>query len=237
MDARDVKKALQSSALPEKAETLKKYFKAGKGGYGEGDEFLGVPLPAQRRIAKAYAHLNSKETVKLLRSKVHEHRLTALLIMIEHYRKADPKTKEGIHKTYLAYIDCANNWDLVDTSAPILIGEHLLDKKDRRVLYRLARGTLWEKRAAMVATKTLIRHGETQDALALAEIFLHEQHDLIHKAVGWMLREVGKHVSTAQEKEFLQKHHEDMPRTTLRYAIEHLPEKERKKYLNNNHKR
>ena len=225
---------MKAAARPERAATLKRYFKTGKGGYGEGDTFLGTTLAEQRRIAKTYSNLPSKETVKLLHDQAHEHRLTALLIMIEHYRHADLKTRHGIHRTYLAHMKWVNNWDLVDTSAPVLIGEHLLDK-DRRVLYKLARGTLWEKRAAIVATKTLIKHGEAEDTFRLAEIFLTEQHDLIHKAAGWMLREVGKRISADKEEEFLRKHHKEMPPTMLRYAIEHLPAKKRRAYLNDNH--
>lgn len=237
MDAKSVRAALKEKSQPQRAAKLKRYFKAGRGGYAEREQFLGVPVAEQRRIAKEHREISSKETVRLLHSKVHEHRLTALLIMMEHYRKADPKTRHGIHKTYLAHMKWVDNWDLVDTSAPVLIGEHLTDRKDRRILYELARGTPWEKRAAMVATKTLIKHSETEDAFRLAEIFLHEQQDLIQKAVGWMLREAGKRVSQEKEDEFLAAHHEDMSRTTLRYATEHLPKQERKKYVNGNGKR
>ena len=236
MDANAVRAALEEKAQPEKSAKLKRYFKAGRGGYTERETFLGVPMAEQRRIAKTHSHISSRETIRLLQSRVHEHRLTALLIMTEHYRKApDQKTRHGIHRTYLAHMRRINNWDLVDTTAPVLIGEHLLHKKDRRVLYKLARGTLWEKRAAMVATKTFIKHGETEDAFRLAEIFLPEQQDLMHKAVGWMLREVGKHIGIATEEEFLKKHHKDMPRTMLRYATERFPPEKRKKYVNGNH--
>ncbi|MFP4523691.1 MAG: DNA alkylation repair protein [Candidatus Woesearchaeota archaeon] len=233
MDAKEVKEALAREARREP----KHHLKTGKSSHTEQEPTLGIPITEQRRIAKHHARLSSKETVRLLQSKVYEHRMTALLIMIEHYRKAGPKTRRGIHRTYLAHMRRVNTQDLVDTSAPILIGEHLLDKKDRRILYKLARGTVWEKRAALMATKTFIRHGETDDALRLAEIFLAEQQDPIQEAVGRMLGEIGKRVSQKAENEFLEAHHDDMPHTVLEYATRHLSKEERKRHLNGHGKR
>ena len=217
-------------ANPKQAKILQRFFKTGPDEYGEGDLFLGLTVPEQRRIAKEYASLCIEEIEKLLTSKIHEHRLTALIVLTNKYKKSSESQKEEIFSLYLRNTQHINNWDLVDLSAPTIVGEYLFDK-DRKILYQMAKSNnLWEKRIAMLATFAFIRQNEFDDAFKLAEILLKDSHDLIHKAVGWMLREVGNRERDA-EISFLDKHHHQMPRTMLRYAIEKFPEDLRQKYL------
>ncbi len=229
--AEKVRRALEAEATPGRAEAVAGYFKTGKGEYGEGDRFLGVTVPAQRAIAKAHAGLALDEALELLRSPVHEERLTALLILVRQFEKGDEALRGRIVEAYLANTSQVNNWDLVDSSAPYLLGTWLLER-DRRVLRRLARSeSLWERRIAMLSTLAFIRRGEDEDALAIATLLLDDEHDLIHKAVGWMLREVGGRVGLEPLRRFLDAHAARMPRTMLRYAIEKLPKAERQAWL------
>ncbi len=229
----EVQKALRGRANPEKAVFFPRFFKAGPGEYAEGDKFLGVTVPKQRTIAKAhYAGLSLDDTLKLLKQPWHEERLTALFILVLKYQKGDSKAKEQIVEAYLANTASVNNWDLVDSSAPYILGNWLLDKKDRAILYRLAKSKmLWERRISMVATLEFVRKGEFADTLALAEALLEDKHDLMHKAVGWCLREVGKKAPELLT-DFLDKHAATMPRTALRYSIERMDEQTRRHYLN-----
>ncbi len=212
-----------------KAAFLKRFFKTGKGQYGEGDVFLGITVPKQRKIAKKYLDLSLQDLSSLIKSKVHEERLTALFVAVYKYKKF--QIKKEIYQWYIKNAKQVNNWDLVDSSAPYIVGDFLKDK-DRSILFKLAKSkNLWEKRIAILSTFAFINQGEFKDTFKIAEILLSDTHDLIHKAVGWMLREVGKRVSQKTEEVFLQKHYQKMPRTMLRYAIERFPEKLRQKYL------
>ncbi len=226
----DLKSDLQALADPEKAALLSRFFKTGKGEYGEGDVFLGIMVPGQRKIAKRYAGLPLRDIDKLLSSKIHERRLVSLLILVDKYKKADPEGKREIADLYLANTRRINNWDLVDLSAPHILGDYFLDK-ERSVLYRLARSkNLWERRISILSTFTFIRNNDFGDAFRIAEMLLGDEHDLIHKAVGWMLREVGKR-DLQTEEDFLRKHYRRMPRTMLRYAIERFVEEKRRFFL------
>jgi 3-methyladenine DNA glycosylase AlkD len=222
---------LQKLKNPQKAKDLTRFFKCGKGEYGEGDIFWGIIVPNQRIIAKKYfLNADLADVQKLLKRPIHEHRLTGLFILVYKFEKADEKTRQKIYSLYLKNARRVNNWDLVDLSAPKIVGVYLLNK-DRKILYNLARSkNLWEKRIAILATATFIRNDQFDDTLKISKILLKDTHDLIHKAVGWMLREIGKRDLKAEEK-FLQKYYKVMPRTTLRYAIEKFPEKKRKYYL------
>lgn len=221
---------LQKLANPEKALLYAQFFKTGKGEYGEGDKFLGIVVPEQRKAAQKYSNLSLPELQQLLSSKIHEYRLTALFTLLKKYQKATESEKKELFDFYLHNTKNINNWDLVDSSAPYIVGTYLLDK-DKSVLYQLARSTnLWEKRIAILSTQAFIRKGKFEDTLRIAEILLHDSHDLIHKAVGWMLREIGHRNQEAEEK-FLRKHYQVMPRTMLRYAIEKFEEEKRKVYL------
>ncbi|MBI4894906.1 MAG: DNA alkylation repair protein [Candidatus Aenigmarchaeota archaeon] len=222
-------KDLQAVSNKEKAISLRKYFKTGKGEYGEDDVFLGITVPDQRNICKNYTEFSLFDIQKLLDSKVHEHRLCALFVLIHKYNKVSDQ--ESIIKFYLRNTKNINNWDLVDTSAPSILGKWLLDK-DRKILSKLARSkSLWEKRISIISTYEFIKNGQFNDTLSIAEILLDDKHDLIHKAVGWMLREVGKKDIKAEEV-FLKKHYKNMPRTMLRYAIEKFPIGKKKYYMN-----
>jgi 3-methyladenine DNA glycosylase AlkD len=225
-----VKRDLQQLSNPEKAEKLSSFFKTGKGQYGEGDIFLGIPVPEQRKVAKRYRDLPLNDLQILLSSKIHEHRLTALLILISKYAKADDSGKEEIYNFYLKNTENINNWDLVDVSAPKIIGEYL-SNKDKSILYKLAKSEdLWERRISILSTFKFIRVNDFEDALNISQLLLNDKHDLIHKAVGWMLREIGKRNQEIEEQ-FLRKHSKQMPRTMLRYAIEKFDENKRKFYL------
>ncbi len=226
-----LKAELQNIANPEKAKILSRFFKTGKGQYGEGDIFLGIMVPAQRLIAKKYASLSLKDIQILLASKIHEHRLIALFNLVNQYQKSDEPMKTKITNYYLAHASRVNNWDLVDLSAPHILGDHCY-KKDATMLYRLAvSDNLWNRRIAIMATFAFIRKNRFKETLDISEILLHDRHDLIHKAVGWMLREIGKR-DLKKEEEFLKKHAHEMPRTMLRYALERFEEKKRSYWMN-----
>lgn len=211
---------------PEKAVILQKFFKTGKGEYAEGDIFLGITVPEQRKLSNKYSDLSLKEIQALLNSKIHEERLTSLLILVLKYKN----NKKEITDFYLKNTKNINNWDLVDLTAPKILGNYLLDK-DKSILYQLANSkNLWEKRISVLSTFEFIKNNQFEDALKISEILLKDEHDLIHKAVGWMLREIGKR-DIETEEEFLKKHFKAMPRTMLRYAIEKFPESKRQGYL------
>ena len=213
-----------------RARHSQRFFKTGKGEYGEGDKFLGLTNPQIRTLAKKYRDLDLADLEKLLGSKIHEHRLISLFILVDQFHRANEQARRQIYDFYLKNATRVNNWDLVDSSAHKIVGWYLEDK-DRAILYKLAKSkNLWEKRISIIATFWFIKNGELNDSLKIAEILLKDEHDLIHKAVGWMLRETGKK-DVAILRQFLDKHVLDMPRTMLRYAIEKLPKKERKNYL------
>ncbi len=230
MDHTEVLKALRELADSEVAERSKRFFKTGPGEYGEGDQFHGIRVPKIRKIAGRFKELSLSETERLLHSDFHEERLCALIILVNKSKKADPKELEKIYQLYLKNTTYINNWDLVDTSAEHIIGRYLADK-DRTILYTLAKSNdLWERRISIMSTFHFIKNNDFNDALKIAELLLNDKHDLIHKATGWMLRELGKRKIEA-EKDFLDRHIQNMPRTMLRYAIEKMPEKTRKSYL------
>ena len=225
-----LKKDLRAAASPEKAKLLEGFFKTGKGEYGEGDRFLGVVVPDTRKLAKRYADLSYADIKKLLASTWHEERFAGLIILVNRFAKADEKGRGEVYRFYLKNLKAVNNWDLVDTTTPQVVGEYLVDRP-RDILYKFARSRdLWKRRIAILATFAFIKRDDHEDALAIADILLEDRHDLIHKAVGWMLREVGKK-SVATEEKFLKTRYKKMPRTMLRYAIEKFPEKKRKAYL------
>lgn len=225
-----VKSDLQEASDPLHAEKLQDFFKTGKGEYGEGDIFLGARVPEQRRIAKKHRNIPLKDVLDLLRSDIHEHRLTSLFILTDQYVKADKQKKEEIVNLYLDNTGFINNWDLVDSSAHKILGAWLIDKP-RDILYSLAKSeSIWERRISIISTFSFINEGDLADAVALAKILINDEHDLIHKACGWVLREVGKK-NNDKLISFLDKYYLKMPRTMLRYAIEKLPETQRKHYL------
>ncbi len=219
----EIVKEIQKHANPDRAKLLQRFFKTGKDQYGEGDVFLGLTVPEVRTIAKKY-QLPLKNIQTLLKSKIHEHRLVALLILVNRYKR-DTET----FNFYIKNTKYVNNWDLVDLSCHKIVGDYLLDK-NRSVLYRLVKGMLWERRIAIVSTYAFIRNNDLNDTFKIAELLLNDKHDLMHKAAGWMLREAGKKNRTRLEK-FLEKHRKAMPRTMLRYSIEKLPEAKRKYYM------
>lgn len=226
-----LKKDIATQKDPAYAKNLQRFFKTGKGEYGEGDIFLGLRVPQCRTIATTYVDsISLKELDALITSPFHEERLIALLILVEQFKNAGTKGQKNIYQYYLSHTQYINNWDLVDLSAHHIVGGYLFGKS-HTPLFTLAKSTdLWERRISILATFYFIKEGEFDTALSIAELLLHNQHDLIHKAVGWMLREVGKN-NIAIEKKFLDTHVKQMPRTMLRYAIERFPEKERQRYL------
>lgn len=233
---KDLVKELNSLENKKQAKLLQGFFKTGKGEYGEGDIFLGIKVPVQRKVAKKYLCLSLDDLQQLLKSSIHEHRLVALMILVDKFNKSNDDKKHNkkqIVDFYLSNSHYINNWDLVDLSSPRIIGMYLLDKPEsaRRVLYDFAKSSnLWEKRIAIISTLAFIKNKQYADTLQIAEILLNDKHDLIHKAVGWMLREVGK-MDVEVEESFLKKHYKQMPRTMLRYAIERFDEGKRKHYL------
>lgn len=225
-----LEKELKKLRNPTKAKIYARFFKTGKGEYGEGEKFLGATVPQIRQVAKKAPDLPLSEILSLLTGEFHEHRWLANMLLGRQYQRADPADKKRIVSFYLKHTGKFNNWDLVDGSAPNILGDWLADK-DKSVLYRLARSpNLWERRIAIMATFAFIKQGFFADSLKIAEVLLTDKHDLIHKAVGWMLREIGKKDLVAEEN-FLQKHASKMPRTMLRYAVEKFPEAKRKHYL------
>jgi len=225
-----IKEDLQNLANPEKAKVLSRYFKTGKGEYSEGDVFLGISVPEQRKVAKNFKDTGFDDLRRLLQSKIHEYRFTALEILNFKYDGADNIRKKEIVDFCLKNINRINNWDLVDTFAPYVFGD-FLNGKNKKVLYRLATSeTIWERRIAIISTFAFIKNNLFEDSFKIAEILLNDKHDLIHKAVGWMLREIGKKDRNAEE-EFLKKHYKKMPRTMLRYAIERFSEDKKRVYM------
>ena len=223
-----------SHADPSQVEGLSRFFKTGPGEYGEGDKFLGIKVPVTRMVVKeCWREVGFPELEECLLSEYHEVRLAGLLALVEifSHSKRDAVTRDKCVDFYLSHTDKINNWDLVDLSCYPLLGVWLLDK-DRSLLYDLARNgkTIWEKRIGIVSTMTFIRHGQLEDTFAIADILLNHHHDLIHKAVGWLLREAGKKDKNALV-EYLEPRFRSMPRTMLRYSIEKFPEEERKRYL------
>lgn len=213
-----------------KAKVLQSFFKTEPGQYAAGDVFLGIPVGELRRISRACDDIRDEDIIRLLHSKIHEERFLALLVLMRRYRQADARLKKRFFRLYLNNIRWVNNWDLVDLSAPAVIGSHLFHT-NKRLLYRLAASqSLWQRRIAIVATLHFIRNDDFTDTLKLARCLLTDKHDLIHKATGWMLREVGKRNRRVLEQ-FLDKYHISMPRTMLRYAIERLPGRQRQAYL------
>lgn len=221
---------LDSAGDPERARHLQRFFRTGPGEYGEGDRFLGLRVPEVRAIARRHPELSLPDVADVLASPWHEHRQAALFVLADRYRRVEPAEREAIASFYLDHLDAVNSWDLVDGSAPPILGAHLLDR-DRAVLYELAAsGHLWRQRVAVLATFAFIRAGQFEDTLRLAELLRDHPHDLIHKAVGWMLREIGKRDRAAEER-FLDRHAARMPRTMLRYAIEKFEPDRRSSYL------
>ena len=225
-----IKRKMAAMASQERASTLRRFFKTGPGDYGEGDVFLGIKVPELRRLASQHRAADMAVIDDLLRSTVHEHRQIALFLLIQRFRKAGEEERTAIVDFYLTNIEYVNNWDLVDCSAHAIVGAFLLNR-DRKILYRLVQAPrLWERRIAIVATWHFIRTGQVADTLKLAALLLGDTEDLIHKSVGWMLREAGKRDQTALV-DFLKAHYQRMPRTMLRYAIEQFPETRRRSFL------
>jgi len=221
---------LKSRGDPDTAAFLQGFFKTGPGQYGEGDVFLGVRVPLTRKLARQYRDTSLPQIAKLLTSKYHEARLLALLTLVHQFRHGDPPTQKRIYQIYLSHLRWINNWDLVDGSAGYIVGGYLVNRS-RTPLLRLARSpNLWRRRVSIMATLHFIQQGDFDDTLRLADMLLHDEHDLIHKAVGWMLREVGNR-DRETEIIFLDARYNTMPRTMLRYAIEKFPERLRRSYL------
>jgi len=230
MKAGEIKRRLRTHADAGRISVLQRFFKTGPGQYGEGDEFIGVTVPALRKTCRECRGANITEIRVLLGSAIHEERLIALLLLVDAFNRGNSADRQTIYDLYLANTARINNWDLVDSSAPAIVGGWL-DARSRAPLRVLAKSpSLWERRIAIVATAHFIRRGEFDDTLAIARLLLNDGHDLIHKAVGWMLREVGKK-DGAVERRFLDAHAAEMPRTMLRYAIERFPLAEREAYL------
>lgn len=227
---KDLKKVIKEKQNPQKALVLQSFFKTGKGQYAEGDIFYGLTVPESRVLAKEFQDIAFEEISELLYSKIHEERLIALFLLVEKFQKGDEKQKKKVVDFYLASMAWINNWDLVDTSAYKILGEYLLDK-DTKILTQLVQSQdLWEKRIAIVSTFAFIRKGKLNETFRLAKILMHDSHDLIHKAVGWMLREAGKRDRIPLEV-FLEEYASRMPRTMLRYAIEKFTPSERNYFL------
>jgi 3-methyladenine DNA glycosylase AlkD len=239
MSLKEIQAEIKSHYSKERAEHSKRFFKTGKGEYGEGDIFYGLSVPEIRILARKYNYLELDDIQGLLDSEVHEERLLALIIMTKKFQsrgddpdgaKSTTDLKKSLFEMYLKNYKNINNWDLVDLSAPNIVGSYLLDK-DRKILYELAKSdNLWKKRIAILSSFMFIRHNDFKDSLAISYILLNDTHDLIHKAVGWALREIGKR-DLKTEEDFLKKHYKKMPRTMLRYAIEKFEEKKRLRYL------
>lgn len=226
-----LQRELRKKRNPTQAKILQGFFKTGKGEYGEGDVFLGLKVPETRLIAKKYSTLGLPEIKTLLASKFHEERLAGVLLLVHQFENGSAATKARVFRFYLKNTKRINNWDLVDLSASRIVGG-FLEKRNRAVLYRLAKSkNLWERRIAIIATLQFILKKESRDTFFISDLLLDDTEDLMHKAVGWMLREVGKRVSEKALEKYLLKHINRLPRTTLRYAIERFPEKKRKKYL------
>ena len=230
----EIKNDLKSLGNPEKAKIHQKFFKTGKGQYGEGDIFLGIKVPVLRKKAKKYQTISFSLIKKLICSPIHEERFLSLVILINRFsgKKSNELQRKKIFDFYIKHKKYINNWDLVDISAPHILGQWLINK-DKEILYKLSKSlNLWDKRIAIISTLYFIRQNDFKDTLKICEILLNDKHDLIHKAAGWMLREIGKKDIKVEEN-FLKKNYKKMPRTMLRYAIERFPEKLRLSYLKN----
>jgi len=225
-----IKKELLEKSRPEKAEILQRFFKTGEGQYGEGDIFIGVTMPEIREIVKRNLDVGLSEVNELLDSGIHEERMAGLLILVYKFNRGEEDERNEIYNFYLGNTLAINNWDLVDVTCSQIVGGHLVSRK-RDILYRLSKSeNMWERRIAIVTCLAFVKRGELDDALALSEILLGDEHDLMHKAVGWVLREVGKK-DGERLREFLRKHYGELSRTTLRYSIERFPQEERKGWL------
>jgi len=230
MTVRNIRRKLQQLGSKDRAKVLQRFFKTGPGEYGEGDVFIGIRVPDLRKLAKGYQDITIKEVMQFLRSTIHEERFFALLILVSKYSKGDETAKKRIYELYLQNTQFINSWDLVDGSAQHIVGAFLMDK-GKKPLYLLAKSkNLWERRIAILSTFHFIKHDKYAETLKISKILLSDEQDLIHKAVGWMLREIGKrHITT--EEIFLRKYYKKMSRTMLRYAIEKFPEPKRQEYL------
>src|ERR1043166_4112024 len=227
----ELRQRLRRLGDPKDATFLQRFFKTGPGEYGEGDQFLGIRVPAVRRLAGEFRDLPLHDVDTLLHEPWHEARLLAVVLLSDAYPRGTPKERAAIYRLYLRHADRINNWDLVDSSAPKVVGAHLATRARRPVLRRLARSKLlWKRRIAVLATFHFIANDELDDSLCIAKLLLHDSHDLMHKAIGWMLREVGKRDARRLEK-FLDAHAHEMPRTMLRYAIERMSPAKRKRYM------
>ncbi len=231
LTAKQIRQELKKSASAKKAKILQGFFKTGPGEYGAGDIFIGVTVPEIRNIVKKFSDISIKETILLLKSKIHEERLTAVLILVTKFKTSETKDKKIIFDLYFKNIKHINNWDLIDLSAEHIVGGFLADR-NRSLLWDLSRSkNLWERRIAVVATFYFIRRNIFDPTLRLGRMLLNDKEDLIHKALGWMLREVGKRDENLLKEEFLRRYYRVMPRTMLRYTIERFPKKERLAYL------
>lgn len=239
-ELRQLRKEIQKIADPKKAKVLQGFFKTDEGEYGAGDVFVGLTVPQSRQLAKKYQDLPLQDIETLLTSKIHEERLIALFLLIKKFETGNEEMKKQIYDFYLANTKYINNWDLVDTSAGYIVGGYLWGhggdggetSKEDSPLMKLAKSeSIWERRIAMLSTFAFIRKGEPDEVLKIAEILVHDEHDLIQKAVGWMLREIGKRCSEEAEEAFLKKYYQTMPRTMLRYAIERFAKEKREAYL------
>jgi 3-methyladenine DNA glycosylase AlkD len=225
-------KELNKKASPKRKKANEWFFKTGEGQYGYGDKFVGISMPDIRAIAKKYFDLSMDDVLELVKSEIHEYRMTGLVILVYQFEKANEKLRKKIYKTYLKNTKYINNWDLVDVTTPRIVGGYLLDKKkERKVLYKLVKSkSLWERRIAVLATFMFISKNDFKDSVKIGEKLLKDKHDLIHKAVGWMLREIGKRDEVTLLA-FLDRHYKVMPRTMLQYSIERLSPEQREFYM------
>lgn len=231
MTVTTVQQLLRHHARKSRARIVSRFFKTGKGEYGEGDVFIGVTMPDARKVARECLLLSRAELKQLLHSKIHEERMLALLILIDQFDRADEHEREALYNLYLLNTRHINNWDLVDVSAERIVGQYLLDKP-KTLLYKLAKSkNIWERRIAIIASSAFIKKGQSGVTFKIADMLRHDEHDLIQKAVGWMLREVGKHCSRQTLERYLKPRYKRMPRTMLRYAIEHFNKQQRSAYL------
>lgn len=229
--AAEAQQALRKVARPDRVESTKRFFKAYPGGYSEGDHFLSCSVPATRLVAKDFYAMPLSEFSKLTSSKWHDDRLLALIILVRQYRKGSEAERKAVYDFYIAHLQHVNNWDLVDGSAGYIVGDYLFERP-RDVLFTLAEDeNVWRRRVAIISTFDFIMKGDPSTTILIAEVLLHDSHDLIQKAVGWMLREIGKRVDRKVLLDFLDRHAHEMPRTTLRYSIEHLPPDQRAHYM------
>ncbi len=231
MRVQEIHHRLHNLADKDKAKILHGFFKTGPGQYGEGDRFIGVTVPVLRKLAKEFNDTSVDDAVLLLKSPIHEARLLALLILVHSYATGNEIVKKQIFNRYIANTRYINNWDLVDLSAPHIAGAYLVDKSRKQLYIFAGSNDLWKRRISIISTFIFIRRNDINDTFKISRLLLKDDHDLIHKAVGWMLREVGKRFP-AKEEEFLKRYYRQMPRTMLRYAIERFPESKKRKYLN-----